>query len=721
MNKKIYIILILLFLPFLKSFTIIIELQDIDSGLTSPTGNYRWLDLADNLYAEIYRDSFDYTQSNVSINYNYNAMTYFGILNAANLKPNFAYHVKLVGMPGINDESDLSNEMIGLCGRWWQEEWDGVQWTNGHNLNNKGDGSSPNPNDYVYFSLCDDPDITGTSPTGYRYKFTGYMPFDYFITDTLGNAILNFEVNSAFHVLWKITQRYHTSDDGPIKASTFDPDTTIIAYDIDYEESTVDIFGEWERLPVGEIFLPTGYYPCQFILTEESFHGSGGSFAGCWACAMGAEIEFLITPDPPGNALFFDYLNENYVNVSNPENIPAGNDFYTIEVWIKPNSMRNRGIIGWGDYTYSNKVNAMILTENGINNSWQYNDLIVNIGDLSNEWHYLAASFDGILRSVYLDGMLIGSDAPTGHIAELTNFRIGCTNINEYFDGLIDEVRIWGTNISQVTIQAWMNKNLDDSHPNWSDLKGYWKFNDGSPSQTAEDSSGNNNNGTLGSTPGVDSNDPNWVDSDAPLPVNLSTFTALFSNGTPILQWTTQSESNNQGWNVYRSETENLDESFQVNGQLIPGAGTTTEPTDYIFNDEYEVAETTTYYYWLESRDVTGQTQTHGPISLTIPNSEEENPDDPNTEQYGLFQNYPNPVSNSTTINFNLQGAADCKLNIYNIKGQLIKTLTKDNVVKDRFIWNGTNNYDDKVASGIYFYILKADNKNYIRKMILMD
>jgi hypothetical protein len=59
------------------------------------------------------------------------------------------------------------------------------------------------------------------------------------------------------------------------------------------------IFGEWERLPVDEVFLAPGDYNCEIILTEESFHGwPGGSYTGQWAAAMGATIQFTIAADP---------------------------------------------------------------------------------------------------------------------------------------------------------------------------------------------------------------------------------------------------------------------------------------------------------------------------------------------------------------------------------------------------------------------------------------
>jgi hypothetical protein len=262
-----------------------IYLQDIDSSLPFPTGDYRWLDIANQPYSETYRTSYNYSQATVSTNYNTQGTTLVGTFQAENLKPNFAYQLKLVGTPGTS-----SNEQIGLVGRWWQEEWNGTAWTNGQNLNDKGDGSSPNPNDIVYYSRRDITDAT--SPTGFHYKFTGYLVFDYFITNGQGNATITFETGSCYHVLWKTTQRSRTTDDGLLKTTTFTANTSSPVYDTNYIEQTISIFGEWERLPMGNVPLAAGDYTAQLVLTEESFHGDGGTYAGNWAAAMGTTIQF---------------------------------------------------------------------------------------------------------------------------------------------------------------------------------------------------------------------------------------------------------------------------------------------------------------------------------------------------------------------------------------------------------------------------------------------
>jgi hypothetical protein len=94
----------------------------------------------------------------------------------------------------------------------------------------------------------------------------------------------------------------------------------------DYIFQEGSIFGEWERLPVGGVFLLPGEYFCQLILTEESFHGSGGTFAGSWAGAMSATIEFGIMPplDSDGDGVPDDV--DNCIGTPNPGQEDDDND-----------------------------------------------------------------------------------------------------------------------------------------------------------------------------------------------------------------------------------------------------------------------------------------------------------------------------------------------------------------------------------------------------------
>jgi len=217
---------------------------------------------------------------------------------------------------------------------------------------------------------------------------------------------------------------------------------------------------------------------------------------------------------------------------------------------------------------------------------------------------------------------------------------------------------------------------------------------------------------------------------DGTLPVTLSSFTAQYLNDFPTLCWTTQSETDNAGWNIYRGEDEEAlsnEETYQLNLSLdlIPGAGTTSEPTDYSFEDVFPIIEGSTYFYWLESVDYSGETEIYGPISLTIPENEWQNPNSPEIPKpYGLHQNYPNPFNPNTEISFMLKENCIGELSIYNLKGQKIRILFKDkSIPKDELIisnWNGKDETDKEVSSGVYYYKLMTSKGDFVRKMILL-
>ncbi|MEA2096408.1 MAG: T9SS type A sorting domain-containing protein [Candidatus Cloacimonadota bacterium] len=88
-----------------------------------------------------------------------------------------------------------------------------------------------------------------------------------------------------------------------------------------------------------------------------------------------------------------------------------------------------------------------------------------------------------------------------------------------------------------------------------------------------------------------------------------------------------------------------------------------------------------------------------------------------------LIGNYPNPFNPTTTILFelNTEDTDDTELMIYNLRGQKIKTLTVTlSGVEGSAIWNGTDDNNQSVSSGIYFYKLKSGNYEQTKKMILM-
>ncbi len=89
---------------------------------------------------------------------------------------------------------------------------------------------------------------------------------------------------------------------------------------------------------------------------------------------------------------------------------------------------------------------------------------------------------------------------------------------------------------------------------------------------------------------------------------------------------------------------------------------------------------------------------------------------------YRLFNNYPNPFNPTTTISFEIPQSENVTLNIFNSLGQFVRTLTSGNLSAGRhsFIWDGRDDSNNDIASGIYFYKLTAGTFSQTSRMVLL-
>ncbi len=117
------------------------------------------------------------------------------------------------------------------------------------------------------------------------------------------------------------------------------------------------------------------------------------------------------------------------------------------------------------------------------------------------------------------------------------------------------------------------------------------------------------------------------------------------------------------------------------------------------------------------------QNLTQNLLDKAIPTSEPPT-SDPQTIEFALHQNYPNPASLSTTFSFSIPAnTKNAELKIYNIKGQLVKTFIQESNEKgitDNFKWDCKDKNDRILSNGIYFYKLTADKQEIVKKMLLM-
>ncbi|MDD2229504.1 MAG: choice-of-anchor J domain-containing protein, partial [Candidatus Cloacimonetes bacterium] len=87
-----------------------------------------------------------------------------------------------------------------------------------------------------------------------------------------------------------------------------------------------------------------------------------------------------------------------------------------------------------------------------------------------------------------------------------------------------------------------------------------------------------------------------------------------------------------------------------------------------------------------------------------------------------LTGNYPNPFNPETTISFNMKETAPVSLEIYNVKGQLVKTMLNgvQETGNHSVVWNGKDNNGRAVSSGVYYYKMNTGKYSSTKKMIMM-
>jgi hypothetical protein len=213
---------------------------------------------------------------------------------------------------------------------------------------------------------------------------------------------------------------------------------------------------------------------------------------------------------------------------------------------------------------------------------------------------------------------------------------------------------------------------------------------------------------------------------DEALPVVLSLLTVTSDEGSVSIKWRTESETNNLGFDVYRSE--NSDGQFvKVNPAYIKGAGTDATPRDYKFVDESAVVGKT-YYYYLETISFSGERERSHIIKVIIDVSGKMKVTSLTKQAtFALLQNFPNPFNPETWIPFHLGNDTDVTIRIFDIRGQEVRTIHLGQMPAGQYatkgkavLWDGRDSYGQEVSSGIYFYSLTAGKFHATKKLTII-
>ncbi|MDP2035742.1 MAG: T9SS type A sorting domain-containing protein [Ignavibacteria bacterium] len=197
---------------------------------------------------------------------------------------------------------------------------------------------------------------------------------------------------------------------------------------------------------------------------------------------------------------------------------------------------------------------------------------------------------------------------------------------------------------------------------------------------------------------------------------NFTTYISL--PGAPQLVSATPYPSR-QGWITFKwrkvkeAELYYFQSSYVQNFSTIFQAATTTDTVTTIISFD----EGQNYYWRVQSKNIAG----YGPWSETSSILVDVKKDELPTE-YSLSQNYPNPFNPATTINFSIADKSHVQLSVFNLLGEVVKTLVDQNEETGvhSMTWNGLNESGIPVNSGVYLLRLEAGSQIQMRKMILL-
>lgn len=197
-----------------------------------------------------------------------------------------------------------------------------------------------------------------------------------------------------------------------------------------------------------------------------------------------------------------------------------------------------------------------------------------------------------------------------------------------------------------------------------------------------------------------------------------ASFDVLSRASSVKLEWSlnTTTGSDIAGYRIYRALGSTKGDSAFTMIAEVPSSATA-----WLDADDIQVGFS--YYYYLTTFDADGnestmQTRTWDPaIPTTGPVAINGQP-----LRFALEQNAPNPFNPTTTIRLSLAEAGETQLDIYNMTGQLVRTLVNGNMSagQHEVVWDGTDAVGNAIGSGVFIYRLTSGDNVQVRRMVLI-
>ncbi|WP_299781479.1 PKD-like domain-containing protein [uncultured Formosa sp.] len=364
-------------------------------------------------------------------------------------------------------------------------------------------------------------------------------------------------------------------------------------------QANSNISGKWTALPLGGVFS-------DITDPNATFTGeSGTDYTLTWTvineglCGESSTTVAVNIPACSGNDFDFNGTNTS-VNFGNAYNL---NGPFSIEIWAKPNSTSGQQTI-FSKRSATNSSSGYDLTlsnGNTVKFNWNNGNSISASGLSTSRWYHIAITYNGSAYKLYIDGVLKASQNGDGPQSNTSLALLGAVQSSllptNYFNGWLDELRIWNTALTAEQIQEMMNQEIQNNGGNvrgsvipvditgsldWNlNLVGYYQM------------GSNINNGTLasanGSTSGVLRNMTSTQEETAPLPYQSNGN----SNWDSAAAWMNADvnqlpNSNGITWNIVKIKNNvTLDKPTTVLGLIVENNTLTVPDNTPLYVSKY--------------------------------------------------------------------------------------------------------------------------------------
>jgi hypothetical protein len=199
---------------------------------------------------------------------------------------------------------------------------------------------------------------------------------------------------------------------------------------------------------------------------------------------------------------------------------------------------------------------------------------------------------------------------------------------------------------------------------------------------------------------------------DVSLSVGLSSFSASQAGGAIVLRWVTESETDNAGFILERSEADAAwieIASFRTDDALM-GRGNRSDRTEYACIDE-NVRPGIEYRYRLSDVNTRGAVTVHAPISIQ-PSAPPENT--------VMDKAFPNPFNPRTYIAYRLAENTAVSVDVFDLLGRRVRTLFDGRQAAGSYhvYWNGATETGAQTPGGVYFVCMRAGMTTQVQKVV---